>query len=222
VTLPDDALAPRPPRLTPSVREVFLPISTERLWVGPPWATDRPAGKHAIVMDYRGAFGTGNHPTTYGCLAAVERFLAAHPGASVLDVGTGTGVLGIAARLLGAGRVLGIDILPGAVADAERNARLHGVELDVSLQRLEDVEGSFDLVVANLRPEPLVALAGELARRTRKRLVVSGVLPRERAPVEAAFLETGLPVERAEVIADFPGRFPLDSPHWLRFEYGPR
>lgn len=228
MTPPDDGDPPTPDSVAapqggsvrvPGLREVFLPVTTERLWVGPPWAKDRPSGKHHIEIDSRGAFGTGNHPTTYGCLEAVDRFLRNHPGASVLDVGTGTGVLAIAAALLGARSVLAIDIDPAAVATAERNARLHGVEIEVTSQRLEDVDGSFDLVVANIRPEPLIALAGELASRTVRRLVVSGVLPREREPVEAAFLQTSLLVERAEVIPDFPGRFPLDSPYWLCFEY---
>lgn len=228
VTPPDDGAPPAPasvaaprggPGRVPGIREVFLPVTTRRLWVGPPWVKDRPSGKYPIEIDSRGAFGTGNHPTTYGCLEAVDRFLLEHPGASVLDVGTGTGVLAIAAALLGARRVLAIDIDPAAVATAECNARLHGVEVEVRSRRLEDVAESFDLVVANIRPEPLVALAGELARCTVRRLVVSGVLPREREPVEAAFLRTRLLVERAEVVPDFPGRFPLDSPHWLRFEY---
>lgn len=210
---------PRP--VNEELKKAFLPVSTERLWVGPPWVPeeDRPAGKLPIVLDVIGAFGTGNHPTTYGCLTAVERFVCEHPGASVLDVGTGTGVLSIAAKLLGAGRVVAIDIDPLAVVRAQKNAELHEVDIEVSGERLEEVVGVFDLVVANIRPVPLVALAGELAKRTRLRLVTSGVLPREREPVEAAFLQTDLAVERAEVVPEFTGRFPLDSPFWLRWEY---
>lgn len=210
-----------PQRVQEETKKAFLPVSTERLWVGPPWVpeAERAAGKLPIVLDCIGVFGSGNHPTTYGCLTAVERFIIAHPGASVLDVGTGTGVLAIAAKLLGAGRVLAIDIDPASVVEAQKNATRHGVDLEVSGERLEEVAGVFDLVVANIRPQPLVALASELAKRTRVRLVTSGVLPREREPVEAAFLQTDLAVERAEVVPDFVGRFPFDSPFWLRWEY---
>lgn len=210
-----------PRRVPEETKKAYLPVSTERLWVGPPWVPEeeRAAGKLPIVFDCIGVFGSGNHPTTYGCLTAVERFVCEHPGASVLDVGTGTGVLSIAAKLLGAGRVVAIDIDPPSVIEAQKNAERHGVDIEVSGQRLEDVVGVFDLVVANIRPDPLVALAAELAKRTRVRLVTSGVLPKEREPVEAAFLQTDLAVERAEVVPDFTGRFPLDSPFWLRWEY---
>src|SRR5205807_721713 len=67
-------------------------VSVGRLWVGPPWEKPPPE-KIAIVIEPKMAFGTGDHPTTALCLAAVDAFMAAHPGASVLDVGTGTGVL---------------------------------------------------------------------------------------------------------------------------------
>src|SRR5262249_37928307 len=70
-----------------------------RLWVGPPWELERaPAAKTRIVIEPKMAFGTGDHPTTALCLEAVDLFLRDHPDASVLDVGTGSGVLAIAAR----------------------------------------------------------------------------------------------------------------------------
>ena len=85
-------------------------VQVGRLWVGPPWeAAQAPADRVRLVIEPKMAFGTGDHPTTSLCLGAVDDYMATHPGASVLDVGTGTGVLAIAAKRLGAGRVVGTD-----------------------------------------------------------------------------------------------------------------
>jgi len=77
-------------------------VQVGRLWVGPPWeAANAPADRVRLVIEPKMAFGTGDHPTTSLCLGAVDDYMATHPGASVLDVGTGTGVLAIAAKKLG-------------------------------------------------------------------------------------------------------------------------
>ena len=91
-----------------------------------------PPGMVEIVLDPGMAFGTGTHPTTSLCLAALSDLLAARPGASVLDVGTGSGLLAIAAAKLGAGRVAANDNDPVAVEVARENAERNGAMLELT------------------------------------------------------------------------------------------
>lgn len=158
-----------------------------RLWVGPPWLR-APRGAVAITIEPGMAFGTGDHPTTRLCLAAVDAFCAAHEGASVLDVGTGSGLLALAARALGASHVVGIDNDPVAVSTARANARANGLRgVRFSGTPLHRVRGTFDLVVANLTGPTLLPLAPLLRARTGLRLVLCGIRAREQAHVEAAY-----------------------------------
>jgi ribosomal protein L11 methyltransferase len=162
-----------------------------RLWVGPPWESP-PGGTVALTIEPKMAFGTGDHPTTALCLAAVEAFCTAHPGASVLDVGTGTGVLALMARKLGAGRVVGVDSDPMSVSLARENAALNGIEgVELSGATLEAVQGPFDLVLANILANTLVELAPALVRHTRGRLVLAGVLVHQEDEVREAFERAG-------------------------------
>ncbi|MFZ5467802.1 MAG: 50S ribosomal protein L11 methyltransferase [Myxococcota bacterium] len=185
-------------------------VQVGRLWVGPPWEKDAaPQDKERIVIEPKMAFGTGDHPTTSLCLAAVDEYLAAHPQASVLDVGTGTGVLAIAAKKLGAARVVGVDNDPLSVTLAQEAAAENGVgELELSGRTLDQVEGTFDLVLANILANTLVELAPALAKKVGRRLVLAGVLAHQRAEVEAAYVAQGLR--------------PLPSPSqddWVRLDF---
>src|SRR5258706_3545421 len=104
-------------------------VQVGRLWVGPPWDVEKAPGHlMKIVIEPKMAFGTGDHPTTTLCLSAVDMFMASHAGASVLDVGTGTGVLALAARRLGASRVVAIDNDPVAVQLAKEAAKENGLD----------------------------------------------------------------------------------------------
>jgi len=177
-------------------------VEVGRLWVGPPWlAAQAPPGKERIVIEPKMAFGTGDHPTTSLCLLAVDAYLQAHPGATVLDVGTGTGVLAIAARRLGASRAVGIDNDPVSVELARENAAVNGTpEVELSGKSLEELPpGRFDLVVANILANTLVELAPAISRRAGDALVLAGVLVPQRQEVEAAFVRQGLePVSAPE------------------------
>ncbi|MBF5045122.1 50S ribosomal protein L11 methyltransferase [Aggregicoccus sp. 17bor-14] len=180
-------------------------VQVGRLWVGPPWeAEGAPKDKARLVIEPKMAFGTGDHPTTSLCLAAVDAFMAEHPGASVLDVGTGTGVLAIAAKRLGAGRVVGTDNDPMSVTLAQENAELNGTPtVELSGKELTEVQGPFDLVVANILANTLVELAPLIAPRVGKRLVLAGVLAHQRAEVEAAYRAHGLVPEAGGQIGDW-------------------
>jgi len=173
-------------------RAHIRPTRVGRLWVGPPWETP-PADAVSLHIEPKMAFGTGDHPTTALCLQAVDSYLAAHPGCSVLDVGTGTGVLALAARKLGAARVVGVDTDSVSVALAQENAQANAVTgVDFSSARLEEVPGRFDLVLANILANTLVDLSAALAAHTADTLVLAGVLRPQVADVARAFVAQGL------------------------------
>lgn len=175
-----------------SWKSLIRSVQVGRLWVGPPWE-EPPPGKVAVTIEPKMAFGTGDHPTTSLCLAAVDAYLAEHPGASVLDVGTGTAVLAIAAKKLGASRVVGTDNDPVSVELAEENARRNQAEgLELSGAPVEQVSGTFDLVLANILANTLVALAPAVTAKVADRLVLAGVLAHQREEVEAAYVRAGL------------------------------
>lgn len=179
-----------------------------RLWVGPPWEV-APEGTVALVIEPKMAFGTGDHPTTALCLAAVDAFCAARPGGSVLDVGTGTGVLALMARKLGAGRVVGVDNDPMSVTLARENATLNGIGgVELSGATLDAVDGRFDLVLANILANTLVELAPALVAHTRGRLVLAGVLSHQEDEVRKAF-------ECAGAVSDGGGR----NGDWIRLDF---
>ncbi len=169
-------------------------VQVGRLWVGPPWEADSaPQDKVRLIIEPKMAFGTGDHPTTSLCLAAIDTYMASHPGASVLDVGTGTGVLAIAAKKLGASRVVGTDNDPMSVELAHENAAVNGTpDLELSGKELTQVQGLFDLVVANILANTLIALAPLIAPKVKDRLVLAGVLAPQKAEVEAAYRAQGL------------------------------
>ena len=170
-------------------RRFFAPVwATERIVVHPSWIPVEIAeGQSAVSIDPKMAFGTGAHESTQLCLQALECYL--RPGARCLDLGTGSGILSIAAALLGAGPVLALDIDEKAVANARENLvhnRIGSGQVKVRLGGVEAVaERSFDLVLANIQSHvlrPLLApLRGLLAADGR--IAFSGLLTRE----EAAF-----------------------------------
>ena len=181
------------------------PVRLGRLHVRPSWLADDddpPAvGERVVVLDPSRAFGSGSHPSTLACLAAVER----HAGAatSVLDVGCGTGVLAVAAAVLGAAPVVAVDIDPVAVAAAVSNAAANGVEVTASVGSTGDVEGRFDLVLANIGAGAVLATAADLAARTRPggRVVVAGLFE-DRAEEVASGLDAAGLVEEDRSVVD--------------------
>lgn len=154
---------------------------TSDIVIAPTWEKYTPVNdEKVIVMDPGMAFGTGHHATTALALEMVEQEVRRQGSCSVLDVGTGTGVLAIAAVLFGAGDVLGIDNDPIAVDVAGENAVLNTVDtvMRTSGAPVGDVAGQFGLVIANIVHDVLQELADDLAARTvsQGRLILSGVL----------------------------------------------
>jgi ribosomal protein L11 methyltransferase len=161
------------------------------LVIAPPW--DAPAG--ALVIEPGQGFGTGHHPTTVQALRAVWRLAGGHR--SALDVGTGSGILAIAAAWRGVGRVEGIDVEAAAVRDAERNAVRNQAVASFTTRRIEAVTGTFDLVLANLHAELLVSLAPQLDRLTGRTLITAGILA-DREPMVRAALDGRLELVERE------------------------
>jgi len=176
-------------------KEGLSAFSVGRVFLRPSWIrAEPPRGSAEVVLDPGMAFGTGTHPTTALCLAAVDTFLAGRPGAAVFDVGTGSGVLAIAARKLGAGRVVASDDDPTALEVARENAARNGVEIEITGADVSEARGPFDLVVANILANTLVELAPALAAQVAENgvLLLSGILVPQEEEVRAACLARGL------------------------------
>ena len=169
----------------------FDPIRIgDRLWVVPSWHAvpgDATADDAIVVrLDPGLAFGTGDHPTTRLCLGWLAAELT--PNASVIDYGCGSGILAIAAKLLGAGPVCGTDIDEQAITAARANATDNGVE--IAFESSTSFAGTpSDVVVANILSNPLKLLAPSLSRLVVPggRLVLSGILDRQWREVAAAY-----------------------------------
>ena len=168
----------------------YHPIQcADNLWICPSWVAPPDPGAVNLLLDPGLAFGTGTHPTTFLCL----QWLAAQPlsGATVVDYGCGSGILGIAALLLGAERVVGTDIDPQALTATGRNVvrnQLAEERFAVYTPAACPAIGA-DLVVANILAGPLAELAGTLSALARPgaRLCLSGILTAQAETVMATY-----------------------------------
>jgi ribosomal protein L11 methyltransferase len=168
----------------------FAPMKiTGRLWIVPSWCTAPDPGAINLTLDPGLAFGTGSHPTTRLCLAWLAATLRG--GERVLDYGCGSGILAIAASMLGAGEVVGVDVDPQAIVASSANAASNGVAATFVLPDAlaPAAAAGFDVVVANILANPLILLAPVLAARVRPggRLALSGILESQAADVIAAY-----------------------------------
>jgi ribosomal protein L11 methyltransferase len=166
-----------------------------RSWVVPPWE-EKPAGV-VVTIDPGMAFGTGSHATTSLCLEACDELLSAQPGADLLDVGTGSGIIALLAVKLGAGRVVGTENDLVALQAARAGAALNGIAPDRIEWRLQDpseVPGRFGIVIANILLNTLEELSSQIAAKLapRGRLVLSGLLAAQGDAAERAYLLQGL------------------------------
>jgi len=178
-----------------SWRKGLVPSVVGRVFVRPSWIDARPpAGTVEVVLDPGMAFGTGTHPTTQLCLEGLCDLLAEMPGSDVLDVGTGSGLLAIAAKKLGSRRVVGTEEDVVALRVAEENADRNGVVLELRLEPPGAVPGSFPIVIANILANTLVALAPAIAPRLAPGgvLLLAGVLSGQEEEVRAAYVQQGL------------------------------
>ncbi|MBL0224187.1 MAG: 50S ribosomal protein L11 methyltransferase [Geobacteraceae bacterium] len=174
----------------------FKPLRVgNRLLIVPSWEEVQPRpGDIVLHLDPGMAFGTGGHETTRLCLELLEQIMDDMPlllSPSVLDLGTGSGILAMAAVQLGAGRVYAVDIDPQAVEVARENLATNGLteQVECSTTPLESLSEDFDVILANILAEELVRLAPFLARRLKPggSLVLSGILAEKEGLVRTGF-----------------------------------
>lgn len=183
---------------------------SDHVIIRPPW---REAGVVApddvvVELDPGMAFGTGLHPSTKLSMQGLEDVVA--PGASVLDVGTGSGILAIAAIKLGADHVDAVDVEPVAVRAAEENARRNGVAGRVHVRQGtvgpgQPFPGEYDVVLANIIARILIELADGLRQATRPggSLVLAGIIESREADVMTAFTAQGFRLVNRRSIEDW-------------------
>lgn len=175
-------------------------VISPTLTIAPPW--DAPEG--ALIVEPGQGFGTGQHASTRGALRLMDALL---PGPrTCLDVGCGSGILALFAAREGA-ETWGIDVEASAVREAGVNASRNGLQARFDTTPLDQVEGSFDLIAANLHAELLVRLAEDLLRVTASHLVCAGILRDREALVRERFDPELQLVER------------LDDGSWVALHY---
>ncbi|HXG91258.1 MAG TPA: 50S ribosomal protein L11 methyltransferase [Blastocatellia bacterium] len=180
-------------------KEGFEPIEIgSRLIIAPSWKLpEEPQGRAVVQIDPGMAFGTGTHETTRLCLEAIEKYFR---GGSMLDVGTGTGILAIAAARLAPGsRTTAIDIDPQAVEVARENVAINNVADSIEVcegQPREFAGRAFDCVVANLTAEVILDLMNDLTASLEPSglMIISGILNMLASDVERAAIEAGLTI----------------------------
>jgi ribosomal protein L11 methyltransferase len=191
-------------------QENLKPVTVGRVIVAPPWAiidhppfaiSHEPSAMVEIVILPSMGFGTGHHVTTRLCLAALQTIDLS--GCSVLDVGTGSGVLAIAANLLGAARAIGIDYDADAIRSAQDNLALNPGATHVTFETVDLAARALpvvDVVTANLTGAVLIRSAPALlaAARPGGTLILSGIQSHERDEVRDAFAATAVSWERDE------------------------
>ena len=189
-------------------RSFFHPVyPTPRMAICPPWdMVPDPPGGFTIAIDPQMAFGTGHHETTRLALLGLEKKIMS--GDRVLDVGTGSGILSIAAVKLGASEVMAVDIEAAAIENARANCILNGVDIKVVLGQysVDRVSGVFDVGVANIISSILLPIIPELVKRLQSGgyAILGGILDREREAFCAV-------LDRADLVLDEM----LEDGEWL-------
>jgi len=191
-------------------KEHYKPIPIgKKLLVLPAWLQNSFPDRIAVRIDPSMAFGTGTHPTTRLCMQALETYL--EPGQTVIDVGCGSGILSIAAALLGSGDILAVDIDNAAVISTKENASANGVldKIETGIGSVKEIKtGMFSrkrapMVVANILAPVIIRLfeAG-LADLVAPEgtIILSGILAEQASSVEAAAISKGLkPIEKLQI-----------------------
>ena len=180
-------------------REAIRPVEVGDFYVYPSWESPKE-GKRNIMIDPALAFGSGHHETTASCLDAIGRYVKAQM--RVLDVGCGSGILGIAATMLGAG-VDACDTDPLAVENAQKNFELNGCRAEHIWEgSVMAASDTYDVVVANIVADVLRMMAGDLKKCVKEggHLILSGILDSKEAQIEEAFGDWKLlePIKKSE------------------------
>ncbi len=187
---------------------VFQPFTIGgKFHIVPPGNDDQEQAGLILIRMARGAFGSGEHETTAACLELLAG-LPCPAGISVLDLGSGTGILAIAAILLGADHALCIDNDPDAIESCRRNARLNGVTDRITnhLGTIADApSGRYDLILANIYGDILLAKADSLASRARPDtpMILSGILHEQVFDVKRRYEGLGCATISTRILSEF-------------------
>ncbi|RFU61341.1 50S ribosomal protein L11 methyltransferase [Bacillus sp. V59.32b] len=190
-------------------KKYYNPVKiSERFTIVPTWENYEPVSSDELIieLDPGMAFGTGTHPTTVMCIQALERTVK--PGDTVVDVGTGSGVLSIAAGLLQAQRVTALDLDEVAVASAKLNVKLNKVQNLVSVSQnnlLDGVSAAADVVVANILAEVIVRFTDEVAKVVKPGgyFIASGIIQPKKQEVKDAIIASGFEIEETMLMEDW-------------------
>lgn len=176
-------------------KSFFKPIEVGRVFIKPSWEDVKTRPEQVIVeIDPGMAFGTGNHPTTQLCLKALQEYIEG--GERVLDIGSGSGILAIAAAKLGAAEVVAVENDPVAVKSAEENIRRNNISSIVKMIEADSptaASGQFDIIVANITANVIISMTSGLAESARPGglLIVSGLIEEREAEVTSALTRAG-------------------------------
>ncbi|OPY81157.1 MAG: Ribosomal protein L11 methyltransferase [Syntrophus sp. PtaU1.Bin005] len=182
-------------------KKYFKPLRVSRgIVIKPTWERYTPQGRDTVIeIDPGMAFGTGQHASTRMCLEALETLILTHrfpEPLNVLDVGTGTGILGIACAKLGAERVLCVDIDPKATEIAMENIIINSVgdRVSVTQEEISTLKDTYNLIVANLTAKLLIKLKKTLTSLLRPGgyLIISGIIDQNQSDIEAHFFREPL------------------------------
>lgn len=192
-----------------SWKKYYHPVKvSEKCTIVPTWETYEPVLSDEIIieLDPGMAFGTGTHPTTVLCIQALERVVAKQD--QVIDVGTGSGVLSIAAAMLGAGKVYALDLDEVAVRVAKENVRHNRCHHIVEVTQNNLLEGSFpkaDVIVANILADVIIGFTNEAAKYVKKDgyFIASGIILQKKAAVQEAMIASGFLIEEVNVMEDW-------------------
>ena len=177
-------------------KKYFKPIRVSKnIVIKPTWERYAPAGRDIVIdIDPGMAFGTGQHPSTRMCLEAIEDIILKYRTIKkwrVLDVGTGTGILGISCAKLGAERVVCVDIDKKAAEIARENVMINHVEdrVEIINRDVNTIREPFDLIVANLTAKILIRLRTHLMSLIENGgyLVISGIIDQNKSDIESHF-----------------------------------
>ncbi|MBM4152724.1 MAG: methyltransferase domain-containing protein [Kiritimatiellaceae bacterium] len=183
-----------------SWKKHFKPMNIgEHLRVVPPWlasqAQELDSSRTELVINPGLSFGTGNHFTTRFCLEQLDRFVAQSGAKTMLDIGTGSGVLAIAAVKLGVEQALGVDFDPICIECSQENAQVNGVAAQTTFRQHDITHGwpdeKYDIVCANIYASLLIDHAATLLRITGKYLLLTGIREVELDGVADTFVRLG-------------------------------
>ncbi|AIE60798.1 50S ribosomal protein L11 methyltransferase [Bacillus methanolicus] len=190
-------------------KKYYNPVKiSEKFTIVPTWENYTPVHSDELIieLDPGMAFGTGTHPTTVMCIQALERTVK--NGDRVIDVGTGSGVLSIAAALLGAEQVQALDLDDVAVSAARLNVKLNKVQHIVTVFQnnlLDGIEDLADVVVANILAEVILRFTNDAARIVKKGgyFITSGIIQQKKQAVKDALIEAGFEIEEIIQMEDW-------------------